>query len=710
MKSIVSKTNPIKLLLILFLVSFNGFTQNQLSVPFTAGFIGAKGTNTQKANDIKTFATLGIAKAFFMQNSTSTTFQTQGNDVVGTLRLQLNSGQLIDIPGAVVWKDTSSPIDYLGFIPSSGFSSVSFSYGAGLTFTIYGTTTTSNIGLGLIGKDTSDFIDGADITGNASGFAEDLNTYLSVTNLPANKPSGPVTVTALTTTNTSPTITGTVTLGAGENLSIEANNILYTTANGLSIVGSSWSLPITGVLANGTYSIVAKITNSSGYTLNDTTSNELVITGTPIVVTSSGSVSANSITVYGNVTSENGSSVTERGFVYATSQNPTIADAKVVSGSGTGTFSQSVSSLPLSTTYYVRAYAINAGGTSYGSELSLTTEGTCGGNIIGSGFGTDPSSASARDVNWKVVALPDGYSPSEPLPYNAYVPKTSDVYNLNIYRTGYTVSGATSYWIAPRSDAKQLLGVTNYNWIVQQTFTVAQSGFYDLNFSGAGDNAISFYINGVIDTTVPLKPTITGGTQIGAKHDSFTQIGTFSGVTYLNAGVNTASMVMEDSGGDTVSLISGSTFTCNNSYVNNNPTIATVSNVTIVEGTSPSPIAFTVSDLETPLNNLTVTASSSNTALIPNDHIVIQGNTGSRTITVSPVSGESGSSTITITLDDNAGGVVTKTFEVSMDSLVLNKYGQFVSDATEAVDANGGKGTGKGQNKFGKKINKPLRN
>jgi len=430
----------------------------------------------------------------------------------------------------------------------------------------------------------------------------------------------------------------------------------------------------------GTYSVIAKITNSAGYTLNDATSNELIIIGTPVVVTSSATSDTNSITVYGNVSSENGSSVTERGFVYSLTTNPTTSNTKVVSGSGLGNFSQLISGLTLNTTYYVRAYAINSGGTSYGLELSLTI-GVCGGDIIGSGFGKNPNSIAGTDDNWKVVALPQGYTHSETLPYNAYVPLTSDLYNLNVYNTGYAVSGKTYYWIAPKANAKELLGAgVYYNWIVQQTFTVPKSGFYDLNFSGAGDNAISFYINGVIDTTDPLLPTITGGTQIGAKHNAFTVLGTFSGVTYLNAGVNTASMVMEDFGGDTVALISGSTFTCNDTYVNIVPVISTVADAIIVEGTTPSPIAFTISDLETPLNNLTVTATSSNTALIPNANIVFTGATGSRTITTTPVSGESGTATITITLDDNAGGVVTKTFVVTMNPIVLNKNGKLVSD------------------------------
>lgn len=75
----------------------------------------------------------------------------------------------------------------------------------------------------------------------------------------------------------------------------------------------------------------------------------------------------------GNVTSDGGATVTERGVVYSTSQNPTTANSKVQCGSGTGAFSCNLSNLQENTTYYVRAYAINKNGTSYGEQNSFTT-------------------------------------------------------------------------------------------------------------------------------------------------------------------------------------------------------------------------------------------------------------------------------------------------------------------------------------------------
>lgn len=85
-------------------------------------------------------------------------------------------------------------------------------------------------------------------------------------------------------------------------------------------------------------------------------------------------VSPRAATIGGEVTSDGGLIVTERGVVYSTSPKPTTADTKLVSGKGKGSFSVKLSNLKETTTYYVRAYAINSKGTSYGEQKSFTTK------------------------------------------------------------------------------------------------------------------------------------------------------------------------------------------------------------------------------------------------------------------------------------------------------------------------------------------------
>jgi gingipain R len=75
----------------------------------------------------------------------------------------------------------------------------------------------------------------------------------------------------------------------------------------------------------------------------------------------------------GNVTADGGAIVTARGICWSTSQNPTVSGSHTTDGTGTGSFTSSMTGLTANTTYYVRAYATNSAGTAYGEELSFTT-------------------------------------------------------------------------------------------------------------------------------------------------------------------------------------------------------------------------------------------------------------------------------------------------------------------------------------------------
>lgn len=101
----------------------------------------------------------------------------------------------------------------------------------------------------------------------------------------------------------------------------------------------------------------------------------------PIVVTNNVSnITSSSAICGGNVVSDGGDSVYERGVCWSTSQNPTIAGSHLSNGTGTGSFSINVTGLLPTTTYYVRAYAKNSVGTAYGEEAAFSTTSTssCG--------------------------------------------------------------------------------------------------------------------------------------------------------------------------------------------------------------------------------------------------------------------------------------------------------------------------------------------
>jgi len=136
----------------------------------------------------------------------------------------------------------------------------------------------------------------------------------------------------------------------------------------------SYTSSISGLTSGTTYHVRAYATNSVGTTYgNDisfTTATELAT----VTTTSASSITSTSAVCGGNATMSGGGSITERGICWGTGANPTISSSKVTSGSGTGSFTCTISGLSAGTTYHFRAYATNAGGTAYGSDETFTTE------------------------------------------------------------------------------------------------------------------------------------------------------------------------------------------------------------------------------------------------------------------------------------------------------------------------------------------------
>jgi chitodextrinase len=101
---------------------------------------------------------------------------------------------------------------------------------------------------------------------------------------------------------------------------------------------------------------------------------------------------------------------------------------------------------------------------------------------------------------------------------------------------------------------------------------------------------------------------------------------------------------------------------------NTPPSISALSNLTVGMGASTGPIAFTLSDAQG-TSNLTLSAVSSNTALVPNANIVFGGSGSSRTVTVTPAPSQSGTATITITATDPGGLTASASFVLTVNAI-----------------------------------------
>ncbi|MDK2978299.1 MAG: hypothetical protein PWP52_1013 [Bacteroidales bacterium] len=140
------------------------------------------------------------------------------------------------------------------------------------------------------------------------------------------------------------------------------------------LTSQSFTETIENLFPNKTYYVKAYIQNGDVIIY----SNELTIQtldARPIVTTTDiSNITANSAQTGGTVTAyETLFPITQRGVCWAKTQNPTIADSLTNNGTGNGIFTSQLQSLDIRATYYVRGYAINIAGTSYGENESFTT-------------------------------------------------------------------------------------------------------------------------------------------------------------------------------------------------------------------------------------------------------------------------------------------------------------------------------------------------
>ena len=189
------------------------------------------------------------------------------------------------------------------------------------------------------------------------------------------------------TTATSTTISsgGNITSDGGYN--ITARGVCYSSNNSnptiedsytTSGIGTgSFTTAITNVDVSTTYYVRAYATNSigTGYgkVITITTGNGLPSLSTTEIwenITATTAISG------GLVTDDGGFIVTARGVCWSTLPYPTINDSKTIDGSGTGYYSSTISGIDwtIYETYYVRAYATNINGTSYGEQVIITKE------------------------------------------------------------------------------------------------------------------------------------------------------------------------------------------------------------------------------------------------------------------------------------------------------------------------------------------------
>ncbi|BDB52189.1 gliding motility-associated C-terminal domain-containing protein [Flavobacterium ammonificans] len=224
-----------KKIFLLFLISFFGVnSQNLISVPFTNGFVGDNVANNSSDNAyyLSGVSGLGWSNVQFTQNSSSTIFVAQGNDIIGTVLITDSNGTEHSINGFIKWRTPSgnSPTTPV-FQPQTGTNITlsTNSFNGSSTYTI---TDTKYIGLTFNGTSLSITPVPGTVSGNAatSGLLDTLNNYLalfpkiSIQDKSVNENSGSTTITVSLSVSTSNTVT-----------------VNYTTVNGTAVAGSDYT-------------------------------------------------------------------------------------------------------------------------------------------------------------------------------------------------------------------------------------------------------------------------------------------------------------------------------------------------------------------------------------------------------------------------------------------------------------------------------------
>ena len=146
--------------------------------------------------------------------------------------------------------------------------------------------------------------------------------------------------------------------------------------NRLGSVGYWWPKDATGYFylnntsnSLGYLSTTTKIVGFSIRLIKPTTVIPNFTTTYPTTVTSTSLLGTG-----GDIPTSYSGTITERGIVYGTSINPTIANTKIQSGTGTGLYTINITGLSVNTEYFIRAYAISSiDGLVYANNISVFT-------------------------------------------------------------------------------------------------------------------------------------------------------------------------------------------------------------------------------------------------------------------------------------------------------------------------------------------------
>ncbi|MBD2461517.1 tandem-95 repeat protein [Oscillatoria sp. FACHB-1407] len=366
--------------------------------------------------------------------------------------------------------------------------------------------------------------------------------------------------------------------------------------------------------------------------------------------------------------------------VTATSANPALVPDSNIVISGTGA-NRTVTVTPLANQSGTATITINV------SDGTTTTTETF--DVVVNGVNDPPTISAIADQTTNedtpTAAIPFTLDDIDTSPLGLIVTATSS--NPTLVPNGNLTIGGTgtnrTIIVNPAANqtgtATITVNVNDGTTTVTETFDIVVNPVNDPpTITAIADQSVNEGVTtGALAFTVNDAETPAGSLTITATSNNPTLVPN-SNIILGGSGANrtvTVNPAANQFGTATITVsVSDGTLTTTETFdvvvgaVNDPPTISTINNQLTNEDTPTTAIPFTVGDIDTPLSNLTITATSSNGALVPDGNVVITGTGANRTVVVTPTANQSGTTTITLTVSDG-NQTATETFDVTVNPI-----------------------------------------
>lgn len=293
-------------------------------------------------------------------------------------------------------------------------------------------------------------------------------------------------------------------------------------------------IKLTGLVSGKSYYYRFIGSNVNGFDSTGIQSFTTTISLPTVTTTLPTGVSTQTADLGGIVSSQGGAPVTERGIVWKSGGIPDLSDNRIRLGNGLGSFTNNINELPQGSTIYVRAYAINSAGTSYGNNEIFQSKNT----VLSLGR-TGTLTTNAGSVSFRLqVAVPVTGISAANFSINTNGITGAAITSVLGSSTVFTVTVTTG-----NGDGRLSIAFANDNTVSSPFINTpfAATDFYEIDKTPPTINQVSIpAISSKIGDTIPVSiPMAADTTVLTFNHGNLSDL-SLTGYTRINDSLYTA--------------------------------------------------------------------------------------------------------------------------------------------------------------------------